>query len=84
MVFENGIKNIQAAAYNGAHTVERAFQIKICKVPTYLLLRHSYQFILLMQNFRCQYLTLTTYKFDALETLTLRNCDKVKRKKPNV
>ena len=30
MVFENGVKNIQAAAYNGTHTVIRNQTIKIC------------------------------------------------------
>ena len=28
MVFENGVKNIQAAAYNGARTVNLLFEIK--------------------------------------------------------
>ena len=27
MVFENGVKNIQAAAYNGARTV---YEVRIC------------------------------------------------------
>ena len=29
MVFENGVKNIQAAAYNGARTVDKSSQMKI-------------------------------------------------------
>jgi hypothetical protein len=29
MVFENGVKNIQAAAYNGAHTVLKNFGFKV-------------------------------------------------------
>ena len=29
MVFENGVKNIQAAAYNGAHTVDIFFRKSI-------------------------------------------------------
>jgi hypothetical protein len=35
MVFENGVKNIQAAAYNGAHTVYGHFPIQ------YILYGHS-------------------------------------------
>jgi hypothetical protein len=33
MVFENGVKNIQAAAYNGARTVDRNKRPKILTGP---------------------------------------------------
>ena len=39
MVFENGVKNIQAAAYNGARTV---FNLKIQNYPWFLENKENY------------------------------------------